>query len=178
MIAAFVLLDLFHHVSLAVRIYGPIQIQSVVTSSYQIASFRPYVLINKHQNNHIQSNRAHLPITSSLHLVTMTVVGAKPPKLSAMSAMTCESRSRHTHMPAFTIAMSSSRRFACLYPYKYSFYKKYIYIYIYIYIYTGPDPGRCNRCKCIGQKKIADAFIGQIFIGNNEKQHFLRKHKA
>ena len=28
---------------------------------------------------------------------------------------------------------------------------------------TGPDPGRCNRCICIGQKKIADAFIGQIF---------------
>ena len=22
----------------------------------------------------------------------------------------------------------------------------------------GPDPGRCNRCKCIGQKKIADDF--------------------
>ena len=43
---------------------------------------------------------------------------------------------------------------------------------------TGPDPGRCNRCKCIGQKKkIADAFIGQIFTGNIEKQHFLRKHK-
>ena len=43
---------------------------------------------------------------------------------------------------------------------------------------AGPDPGRCNRCKCIGQKKIADAFIGQIFTANSEKQHFLRKHKA
>ena len=43
---------------------------------------------------------------------------------------------------------------------------------------SGPDPGRCNRCKCIGQKKIADAFIGQIFTANNKKQHFLRKHKA
>ena len=43
---------------------------------------------------------------------------------------------------------------------------------------SGPDPGRCNRCKCIGQKKIADAFIGQIFTANNEKQHYLRKHKA
>ena len=42
----------------------------------------------------------------------------------------------------------------------------------------GPDPGRCNRCKCIGQKKISDAFIGQIFTANNKKQHFLRKHKA
>ena len=42
----------------------------------------------------------------------------------------------------------------------------------------GPDPGRCKRCKCIGQKKIADAFIGQIFTENNEKQHFLRKQKA
>ena len=39
----------------------------------------------------------------------------------------------------------------------------------------GPDPG---RCKCIGQKKIADAFIGQIFTANNKKLHFLRKHKA
>ena len=43
---------------------------------------------------------------------------------------------------------------------------------------TGPDPGRCNRCICIGQKKIADAFIGQIFTANNKKQHFLRKHTA
>ena len=42
----------------------------------------------------------------------------------------------------------------------------------------GPDPGRCNRCICIGQKKIADAFIGQIFTANNKKQHFLRKHTA
>ena len=39
---------------------------------------------------------------------------------------------------------------------------------------TGPDPGRCNRCKCIGQKKMADACIGQIFTTNNEKHHFLR----
>ena len=46
-----------------------------------------------------------------------------------------------------------------------------------IYI-SGPDPGRCNRCKCIGQKKIADAFIGQIFTANKEKQHSLRKHKV
>ena len=43
---------------------------------------------------------------------------------------------------------------------------------------AGPDPGRCNRCKCIGQKKNADAFIGQIFTANNKKQHFFRKHKA
>ena len=42
----------------------------------------------------------------------------------------------------------------------------------------GPDPGRCNRCKCIGQKKMTDAFVGQIFTANNEKQHFLQKHKA
>ena len=48
-----------------------------------------------------------------------------------------------------------------------------------ISIYTaGPDLGRCNRCKCIGQKKFADAFIGQIFTADNKKQHFLRKHKA
>ena len=35
---------------------------------------------------------------------------------------------------------------------------------------AGPDPGRWNRCKCIGQKKIPDAFIAQIFTANNEKQ--------
>ena len=46
------------------------------------------------------------------------------------------------------------------------------------FTHAGPDPGRCNRCKCIGQKKIADAFIGQIFTANDKKQHFLRKHKA
>ena len=28
------------------------------------------------------------------------------------------------------------------------------------------------------EKKITDAFIGQIFTANNEKQHFLRKHKT
>ena len=28
------------------------------------------------------------------------------------------------------------------------------------------------------RKKIADAFIGQIFTANNKKQHFLRKHTA
>ena len=49
---------------------------------------------------------------------------------------------------------------------------------IFLCLNTGPDPGRCNRCKCIGQKKNAVAFIGQIFIVNNEKQHSLRKHKA
>ena len=27
-------------------------------------------------------------------------------------------------------------------------------------------------------RKMTDAFIGQIFTANNEKQHFLRKHKA
>ena len=41
-------------------------------------------------------------------------------------------------------------------------------------IITGPDPGRCNRCKCIGQKKMTDACISQIFTTNNEKHHFLR----
>ena len=41
----------------------------------------------------------------------------------------------------------------------------------------GPDPGRWNRCKCIGQKKMTDAFISQIFTANNEKQHILRKLK-
>ena len=41
---------------------------------------------------------------------------------------------------------------------------------------AGPDPDRCNRCKCIGQKKIADACIGQIFTANNEKHHFLRPY--
>ena len=43
----------------------------------------------------------------------------------------------------------------------------------------GPDPGRCIRCKCIrvGQKKIADACICQIFKPNNEKHHFLRTNK-
>ena len=45
-------------------------------------------------------------------------------------------------------------------------------------VYSGPDLGRFNRCKCIGQKKIADLFIGQIFTANNKKQHFLQKHKA
>ena len=44
-------------------------------------------------------------------------------------------------------------------------------------VQSGPDPGRCNRCKCIGQKKIADACIGQIFKANNEKHHSLRTHK-
>ena len=39
---------------------------------------------------------------------------------------------------------------------------------------TGPDPGRCNRCKCIGQKKVADACIGQICTTNNYKHHSLR----
>ena len=48
----------------------------------------------------------------------------------------------------------------------------------YVLILTGPDPGRCNRCKCIGQNKIADAFIDQISPANNKKQHFKRKHKA
>ena len=28
------------------------------------------------------------------------------------------------------------------------------------------------------EKKIADAFVTQIFTANNKKQHFLRKHKA
>ena len=36
-------------------------------------------------------------------------------------------------------------------------------------VVSGPDPGRCNRCRCIGQKKIDGAFIGQIFTANNEK---------
>ena len=52
------------------------------------------------------------------------------------------------------------------------------HVHVTCHTYAGPDPGRCNRCKCIGQKKIADAFIGQIFTANNKKQHFLRKHKA
>ena len=38
---------------------------------------------------------------------------------------------------------------------------------------SGPDPGRCS----IGQKKIDDACIGQIFKANNEKHRFLRTHK-
>ena len=41
---------------------------------------------------------------------------------------------------------------------------------------AGPDSGRCNRYKCIGQKNIADACIGQISKANNEKHHFLRTH--
>ena len=53
-----------------------------------------------------------------------------------------------------------------------------LYFVIFERFYPGPDPGRCNRSKCIGQKKIADAFIGQIFTANDKKQHFLRKHKA
>ena len=43
---------------------------------------------------------------------------------------------------------------------------------------TGLDPGRCNRCKYIGQKKITDTCNGQIFTANNEKHHFLQKRTA
>ena len=50
-------------------------------------------------------------------------------------------------------------------------------LYVKKYLSAGPDPGRCNRCKCIGQKKMTDAFIGQILTANNEKQYTLRKHK-
>ena len=41
--------------------------------------------------------------------------------------------------------------------------------------HSGTDLGRSDRCKCIGQKKITDAFIGQIFTANNEKRHFFAK---
>ena len=45
---------------------------------------------------------------------------------------------------------------------------------MFFIIFPGPDPGRCNRCKCIGQKKMADACIGQICTTNNYKHHSLR----
>jgi len=55
------------------------------------------------------------PTSSPAVLVAMTTVEAMPPKQSAMSLIVfCSSSLNKTLMPAFTVAMSSSRRGDCL----------------------------------------------------------------
>ena len=52
------------------------------------------------------------------------------------------------------------------------------YMHTYIHILQGRKQADAIYANASVRKKIADAFIGQICTANNEKQHFLRKHKA
>ena len=56
----------------------------------------------------------YLPRSCSAVLVAMTVRGAIPPKLRAISLMTGASSSKRTLIPALTVAMSPSFRRDCL----------------------------------------------------------------
>ena len=70
----------------------------------------------------------YLPVSPLMVFIAMTVVGARPPKLKLQSLMCQELEllcfSNNTLMAVFTMAISSSRRRACLKENTYSCYKK------------------------------------------------------
>ena len=71
---------------------------------------------------------SHLPLSPLIVFMAMTVVGAMPPKLKLQSFIFHELEfvcfSKSTRMPVFTMAMSSSRRRACLKANTYSCWRK------------------------------------------------------
>ena len=70
---------------------------------------------------------SYRPVSPLMVFMAMTVVGAIPPKLKLQSWIFHELEfvgfSSNTRMPVFTIAISSSRRRACLKAKTYSSYK-------------------------------------------------------
>ena len=70
---------------------------------------------------------SYLPVSPLMVFMAMTVVGAMPPKLKLQSFIFHELEfvcfSKSTRMPVFTMAMSSSRRRACLKANTYSCYR-------------------------------------------------------